>query len=212
MVRIAFPPPSPVAPPPAPLLYTLARGVPLVRIFTTAYGMTARTFRAYGPTARFDHHRGYPARPGYDPRHRGVYYAALSLEGCLVEVFGDSRIVDPQGYYVAQPLLTRDVTLLDLRGNGALRAGTVAAIAKADNVVVTQAWSRFFYKRSDIYSVIDGLVWLNAHNDDIAIMLYERAADALDCPDSRVMPLDDPLLRRALVRAAQRTNMKLEPG
>src|SRR5207302_254706 len=143
-----------------------------------AYGMTARTFREYGPIARFDHHRGYPARPGFDPRHRGVYYAALSLEGCLVEAFGDSRVIDPHGSYVAQPLLTRDVTLLDLRGNGAMRAGTVAAIAKADNVFVTQAWSRFFYKRSDIYAPIDGLVWLNAHNDDVAILLYERAADA----------------------------------
>src|SRR5690606_23706211 len=52
---------------------------------------------------------------------------------------------------------------------------------------LSQPWSRYFYETPDTYGLIDGLCYLNAHNDEPAILLYERARDALHCtaPGSR---------------------------
>jgi hypothetical protein len=54
---------------------------------------------------------------------------------------------------------------------------------------------------------VDGVVYLNAHNDEEAIALYERASDALECPPERVMRLDDETLRAAVLEAADDNNL-----
>jgi hypothetical protein len=161
---------------------------------------------------RFDHHRGVgtdrtPARDAT----RGIYYAAFTLSSCLVELFGDAtRQIVRQGRLIARPRLLRDLHLLDLRGSGAMRAGTVAAIAKVPDRQITQAWSRFFYERTDLYTAVDGLLFFNAHNDEEALALYERASDALFCPDSNsayVRRLDDPALLPAILTIAEDNNL-----
>ena len=80
--------------------------------------------------------------------------------------------------------ITRPITLLDLRGSGAMKAGSVAALAKTADRSLSQEWSRYFYEQEDIYASVDGLIYFNAHNDDMAIALYERAIDGLISPST----------------------------
>lgn len=200
---VAVAPPPPVRRPEAPLFHRLGVGAELVRIFDpTAHGATATSFRYYGPLHRFDHHQGGPVRsPRPDPA-RGVYYAARDLSGCLVEVFGDDGFVETGELEVALPVLRRELRLLDLRGQGAMRAGTVSALAKVPDRGLTQGWSRYFYGEVGAYGEIDGLAYANAHNDEEAVLLYERARDALECSGERVLRLDDPALRSAILEAS----------
>lgn len=206
MVAVEAPPPQTT---PAPLFHTIPAGSHLYRIYNPAYPR----FRFFGPLdMRFDHHTGAgTARTPAMDATRGIYYAAFTLSSCLVEVFGDAtRRIVRQGRLIARPRLLRDLRVLDLRGNGAMRAGTVAALAKVPDRVVTQAWSRFFYERTDLYTPVDGIVFYNAHNDEAAVALYERAADALFCPaddPAYVRPLDDPALLPAILTIAEDNNL-----
>lgn len=206
MVAVEAPPPHAT---PAPLFHTVSAGSYLYRLYNPAYP----GFRFYGPlNMRFDHHGGTGAtRPPALDATRGVYYAAFTLSSCIVELFGDAtRQIVRHGRFIARPRLLRDLRLLDLRGSGAMRAGTVAAIAKVPDRAVTQAWSRFFYERTDLYTTVDGLMFYNAHNDEAAVALYERAADALFCPDNDpayVRPLDDPALLPAILTIAEDNNL-----
>ncbi len=142
------------------------------------------------------------ASPANDPE-RAVYYAAWSddlseaLSSCLVEVFGDTGIVELGDFQVAMPSVVRSLRLLDLRGRGAMRAGTVAAIAKCDHRQ-SQPWSRYIYETELAYGVVDGLIYSNAHNDEPAVVLYERARPALVCHDEAIVRLDDPALQPLL--------------
>jgi hypothetical protein len=201
MVRIA--PPPPLRKPHPIFCDTFRRGDHVVRIFDpTDHGATATGFRYWGPRHRFDHHCvGDFDNPTDDP-DCGIYYAALSLCGCLVEAFGDTGIVDFGERHVANVRLTRDLHLLDLRQHGAMRAGANAALSKVAERPFSQAWSRYFYEHEAIYTRVDGMIFYNAHNDDDAIALYERAADALICPADQIMRLDHSLLRPAVVRCS----------
>lgn len=204
MVQIPSPPP-PIAP--SPIFHALEKGQRLIRVFDpNSYGTEALTFRYYGLLHRFDHHRG--TKPSVDSE-RGVYYAALTLSGCLVECFGDVGLIDMTGKQVADVEVVRPLRLLDLRGPGAMRAGSVAALAKIPDRPLSQEWSRFFYERIDLYGNIDGLIYFNAHNDEEAIALYERAKDGLSCPPSEVMALSDLRLRPAIELAAEENHLLL---
>lgn len=44
---------------------------------------------------------------------------------------------------------------------------------------LTQAWSRYFYENPDLYGNIDGLIFNNAHDGQMANALYERASHKL---------------------------------
>lgn len=43
-----------------------------------------------------------------------------------------------------------------------MRAGTVSAIAKTDHFLA-QAWARYFYEHAEVYGLLDGLLYFNAH-------------------------------------------------
>lgn len=202
MVSIPPPPPSRYV---DPLFHEFPVGTNFVRLFNpTDHGATAVSFRTHGPHKRFDHHRYRHGDPSHDPE-RGIYYAALTFAGCLVEVFGDngSGMVEPGEWHVARPNASRDLHLLDLRGkgigSGAWRAGSVAALATNARYGPSQAWSRYIYDHPEIYSVVDGIVYENAHNNDDAVVLYERARDALSCLPENVLRLDDLALRPHLL-------------
>lgn len=213
MVRIAAPPPESS---PLPIFYTLPAGSAIVRIFDpTKHNTTALTFRYFGPLSRFDHQRsshpqGKPlgssgtvdkgvdaidpnrldsrAQAQNDPE-RGVYYCAPSFSSCLVEVFGDTGSVEIGSQCVCYPRVTRELKLLDLRGSGAMKAGSVAALSKVAERSLSQAWSRYFYEHQEVYTAIDGIIYYNAHNDEEAIVLYERAKNGLICSFEQVLPL-----------------------
>jgi RES domain-containing protein len=187
---------------------TLGAGTRLVRIFDPSrHGATPTGFRYSGPRSRFDHH--VLDADGPMTSERGIYYAAFSLSGCLVEVFGDAWVIEFREKHVARPSLVRDMHLLDLRGNGAMRAGTVAALTKAADYALTWAWSRYFYENEAMYTRVDGIWYSNAHNDEDAVALYERACDALVCRDEDVRRLDDEELRASIIESALRTGLIL---
>lgn len=107
--------------------------------------------------------------------------------------------------------LTRDLTLLDLRANGSMRAGSIAALAKVADRHLSQDWSRYFYEQTDLYGQIDGISFLKAHNDEEAIALYEQAQSALICPDDQILPLAHPSLRPAIQEAALDNHLDFLP-
>lgn len=129
----------------------------------------------------------------------------------MVECFGDTGVIEIKGQQIARIELTRDLTLLDLRGSGAMRAGAVSALAKTADRNLSQAWARYFYEQTSDYGLIDGISYLNAHNDEEAFALYERAQPALICPDPQVLSLDHPSLRPAIQEAALATHLDFLP-
>lgn len=197
MVRINPPPPQR---PPDPLFEYLPAKSQILRIFDpTRHQTQALTFRYYGPIHRFDHQRGAVPQNDLD---RGIYYAAFTLSGCVVETFGDTGIIEIKAQQLAFMELRRTLTLLDLRGPGAMRAGSVAALAKIADRNLSQAWSCYFY---EAYPQIDGILYYNAHNDEQSMALYERAASSLLCV--QVFPLNDNGLRPHLQNAALQNNL-----
>lgn len=188
---------------------SLKKGSVIYRVFALgAHCLKPLFFRHYGPLLRFDHHRGKKGNPLVRANDliRGILYGAPTLSGCIVEIFGDTQIIvshnrngDP--YYIAVIKVVRDFLLLDLRRQGAMRAGTVSAIAKCDHVF-SQAASRIFYETPAVYKRIDGLIYLNAHNDEDAFAFYERAKSGLSCPKSHIVSISDPSIRAPLLKIA----------
>ncbi|MGH9550153.1 MAG: RES family NAD+ phosphorylase [Terriglobales bacterium] len=174
----------------------------------TKFGTQALTFRHWGPTSRFDHHRLAAAGPS-DDRDRGILYGAPTLSSCLVEVFGDTKIIDVAALELAIIEVSRELKFLDLRGNGAMRAGTVAAICKESNRRYTQEWSRYFYDHGFVYDTVDGIIYGNAHNDEDALALYERSQGSLALMNMR--PLSHPVLKDAIMEIALATGMIVVP-
>ena len=204
MVKIAPPPPSNS---PTPTFHTLATGSKIVRIFDpTRYQTQALTFRYNGPRHRFDHHQGSNKFPQDDPA-RGIYYAAFTLAGCLVECFADTGLIEIEGQCICKVDITKPLNLLDLRGSGAMKAGSVSALAKTVVRTLSQKWSRYFYEHTNEYSMIDGLIYFNAHNDEEAIAIYERGKNKLACSEAQVLQLAHPKLRSAIQQAAIDNNL-----
>jgi len=171
MVSIRRPPPDKL---PQPRFVTLAAGMRLIRIYSREF-LGPTQFNHNGPRGRFDHHAAPWSAPAEDPLH-GIYYAAPDLGACLVEVFGDTREIEPRGFGVAVTETHRELCLLDLCGENAWNAGSVAALTKIADRPLTQEWSRYFYRDPDRhYRAIDGVRYQNAHNDALVFALYERA-------------------------------------
>jgi len=145
---------------------------------------------------------------------RAILYAARTLSGCLVEIFGDTKIVAVGTWEVAVIRCTRDLNLLDLRGPNAMKAGTVSGVCKDSNRSYSQQWSRFFYENSFLYepisgTAIDGLLYGNAHNDEDALALYERCERDFACTSE--CALNDAALRTEIKLIALETGMYVQP-
>jgi hypothetical protein len=128
-----------------------------------------------------------------------------------VECFGDTGVIELKDRQICRVQLTRNLTLLDLKDNGAMRAGSVAALAKVADRQLSQEWSRFFYEQTSLYGQIDGISFRNAHNDEEAIALYERAQSTLICSDDQILRLDHPSLRPAIQKAALDNHLDFPP-
>ena len=156
-----------------------------------------------GPIARFDHHR--PAEPPAEDPERRILYGGFTLSCCLVEVFGDIGLIEFDRRFLVELTVIRPLGLLDLRDSGAMRAGFTSAAAKILDRNATQAISRHVHEHMDLYTAVDGLLWPNAHNDEDAWALYERAEDAIRAV--RTVALSDPLLAAAIADAAVDNNL-----
>ena len=205
MVEIRYPPPTRNI---SPQFTELKSGTTIQRIFDpTSYGSTATGFRYYGPLSRFDHHNSQ--KPELN-KERGIIYAGLSLSCCLIEVFGDDEMIKIQQQQIAFITLKQSLKLLNLRESGAWSAGSVAAMASDGRRKLTQAWSRYFYENPDLYGDIDGLIFNNAHDGQMAIALYERAASKLLSADVSVLDLNEPTIRETVLAIATKLNLLIE--
>lgn len=142
VVRIDLPPPKR---PVQPVLHALAANKRLLRIYSPdQWDNTALTFRRRGgPRLRFNHHSDHEQNP--DDQSRGIHYSAPTLEGCLVEVFGDDGLISTQDRRLGSLRVDRLLRLLDLRGEGAWKAGATQAICSYLSRATSQQWARFFY-------------------------------------------------------------------
>jgi hypothetical protein len=181
-----------------PVHYTLSAGTAIHRIYDPdSHFATANGFRTVGPYGRFDHH----TKAKDD---RGILYAGETFKDCLVEIYGDRKFGLTVNRRHCQLRLLRELILLDLRGDGAMRAGTITKLCSGPHRM-GQRWSRYFYENEARYGVVDGIVYHNAHNEGEVYALYERANRAfIVIRDNR---LDDGSRRDEYVQAALSVNI-----
>ncbi len=204
MVTIAPPPPVVT---PNPLWYTAEAGTRFVRMYDPSrFDAKPIGFRNHGPHKRFDHHKA--GEPAEDPEHT-ILYAGKSFAGCLVEIFGDNRVVQFGKWEIVVFEIERDLSLLELRGDGAMRAGSVAALCKDSDHSHSQTWSRYFYQNQFLYQESDGLIFGNAHNDELALALYERCESSLKLISNT--PLSSKNLRSTLLKLGTELGFVIEP-
>jgi hypothetical protein len=177
--------------------HTLRAGSLLARVYARGgrYPSRWNDFRYAGPlaSARFDHHA-----PG---EQRGVLYGAISMRTCVAEIFQGTRVIDrvADDRCLTAFRTTRAVRLLDLTGDWPTRAGASQAIASGPRNRA-QAWARAIY---DAYATVDGLWYPSSmHGGHPAVVLFERAADALPADPELDVPLMHPGLLPDLTRAA----------
>lgn len=197
MAKFPWPPPVDHLRKIGPERHTLRSGSTVARIYPRGggYPSTWSDFRYAGPiaSARFDHHT-----PG---ERRGVLYGATSLTTCVAEVFQGTRVVDRAGddRCFTAFRTTRAVRLLDITGDWPTRAGASQAIASGPRSRA-QARARVIY---EAYPTLEG-VWYpsSVHGGHPAVVLFERAADALPAAPELDVPLTHPGLLPDLIRAA----------
>ncbi|WP_036486812.1 RES domain-containing protein [Myxosarcina sp. GI1] len=206
MVKINSPPPDPTFPI-SPKFETLEVGTILRRIYNpNRYKTTAISFRFNGPRSRFDHHRCSYQEP-QDDLDRGINYWGFTLSCCLVEVFGDTRVIEVDEYEVALLTLNQSIKLLDLRGAAAMKAGTLSSVSQIAERNLSQLWGKYFYEETEIYGTIDGLIFSNAHNSEDSIALYERAKPQLDSASLKILALNSLALQPAIADCALTNSM-----
>ena len=206
MVDINSPPPDPTFPL-DPKYETLETGTILRRIYNpNRHNTKAVSFRFNGPRSRFDHHRCSHKDPQND-QDRGISYWGFTLSCCLVEIFGDTRVIEVEEYLVALLTLNQSIKLLDLRGAAAMKAGTVCSVSQTADRNLSQLWGKYFYEEIELYGTIDGLIFNNAHNSEDSIALYERAKLQLDSATVKTLALNSLALSPAITDCALKNSM-----
>lgn len=203
MAKFPEPPPPAQLATVAPVHHVLPVGTRCWRIYFRGgpYATAWNALRGYGPTtARFDHHLSPPR-----VQSRRVLYSAENALTCFGEVFQETRAIDRlrnEPWLVCLELV-RAVSLLDLTGPWPTQARASMAINSGPRPRARR-WSQAIYAS---YSAIEGLYYSSSMDANRpAIMLYERAANALSSRPGFHRALADPTLTPAIVRAAQRFN------
>jgi hypothetical protein len=124
-------------------------------------------------------------------------------------MFGRDLVVRLSPGQLAVPRTARVLRLLDLRGEGARRAGLPELATRTADRDLSCAWSRHIYEDEATYGAVDGLIWASGRTGGACLALYQRARGALECPDQCSLPLSHPRLVDALLRIAQRHGYEL---
>lgn len=128
-----------------------------------------------------------------DPRRRvdanrfGVLYLGSSLKVCFIEaILRDDRYHVVGRLPIAEKLLenravasiapTRDLKLLDLRGDGSVRMGIPSDVARGSKQTLARAWSVAFHEH---FEAVDGILYPSRLNGEHNLAIYERAVPAL---------------------------------
>lgn len=145
----------------------------------------------------------YPDPLGYgrgrsrfsDPRRRvesnrfGVLYLGSSLKVCFLEAIlrdqrdgqvgtlplGRTALADRA---VAAIVPTRELRLIDLRGDGPVRMGIPSDVAGGTEQTLARAWSVAFHEHSE---AVDGIIYPSRLNGEHNLAIYGRAVPALRC-------------------------------
>lgn len=136
-----------------------------------------------------------------DPRRRvdagrfGVLYLGSSLKVCFLEaVLRDDRdnvvgtlplagnVLADRAIAAIKP--TRDLKLLDLRGDGPIRMGIPSDVVRGAKQSLARAWSAAFYEHP---AAIDGIIYPSRLNGEHNLAVYDRAVPALVC--TGIIPL-----------------------
>ena len=88
-----------------------------------------------------------------------------------------------------------------------MRAGTVSSVSQTADRNLSQLWGRYFYEKTNIYGLVDGLIFLNAHNSEDSIALYERAKPQLNSATVETLALNSLGLRTAIAECALENSM-----
>lgn len=172
MVAIHRPPPLQK---PDPSFATLVKGTQLLRLYNTKSPFPFSLFRFFGPLERYDHHREEFRWKNKPDPERAVCYCAETMSACIVEVFGDNRIITAY-YNIVTIELTHNISLLDIRGRAAMKAGIPMALSAIPDRIYTQEWARYFFLETSIYGLdTGGMIYPSAHNGEDCIVLWNRA-------------------------------------
>ena len=206
-------PPPPLIRPTNPQYISLNPGDKIMRIYNPERHNTKEyTFRDFGPLFRFDHHRPLAVKElekekGAIDKERRSSYWGFTLSCCLVEKFGDTKIIEFKSYKLAILILTESLELLDLRNSGAMAAGSVYALSSETDRKLSQAWSNYIYEQTNIYGEVDGLMYHNAHNGENAIVLYERCEAKIKSSKIKSKYLKNRSLRHLIDQCATNHSM-----
>jgi hypothetical protein len=122
------------------------------------------------------------------PSHRfGVLYLGETLKVCFLEaVLRDSRNgavgdypMDERELHVrryAEIEVTAPLSVIDLRGDGAIRMGVPSDVARASRQSLARAWSLAFHRHP---SAPDGIVYPSRLNGQTNLAVYDRAVSKL---------------------------------
>ncbi|MEJ5943851.1 RES family NAD+ phosphorylase [Pseudokineococcus basanitobsidens] len=181
----------------------LPAGTPLWRVHM-AQGSHALPWdepRRYGPVDRFDPHPPTPqVHAGV-----GVLYTATTLVTCLAEVFQATRVINRTHLRPTATswLTTRDLTLVDLQGQAALRLGAAESINGTARRSQTQAWARALV---DAFPAVDGFWHRSAmdggHCACLVVGSQADATTALPAHPDFSRPLDEVAMGDAAAQAA----------
>lgn len=136
-----------------------------------------------------------------DPRRRaeakrfGVLYLGSSFKVCFLEaILRDQRDRVAGTLPIASKTLadrsiaaiapTRDLTLLDLLGDGPVRMGIPGDVVRGAKQSLARAWSVAFHEHP---AAIDGILYPSRLNGEHNLAIYDRAVPALRC--AAVAPL-----------------------
>jgi RES domain-containing protein len=133
----------------------------------------------------------------------GTLYAAMSEQACFVET-----LLRGLNGFVAQSELqmrsfcrftaVRDIRLVPLYGPHMVGIGATAAVTSNPDYSLCQRWSQALHSNDD---VPDGILYKsNYDNDELAVVLFDRAANAIDNGSSTPIMSDIPLLGGILNR------------
>lgn len=155
-----------------------------------AHALRWDELRHFGParTMRWDPH---PAPSGVHPTH-GVSYAATGPETAFAEVFQSNRaiVVGPDRALVGWTP-ARDLQLLNMRGDWALRNGASASLFAAPKLT-TRAWAAAIHEQ---HPYLDGLFVPSTMTGKDMVVLFTPAADSFPRFPSFSRLLDDPAAR-----------------
>lgn len=154
------------------------------------HALAWNALRTFGPAAtmRWDPH----PEPRGDHPGTGVSYAASDVSTTFAEVFQRRRAITLSSDLALSGWIpTRDLRLLDLRSDWALRNGASVSLHAAPKSTC-RAWSRAIH---ETWPDLDGVLTPSTMTGSPMVVLFTPSASAFPARPALARLLDDPALR-----------------